>query len=395
MALIQPRQALRAWLARPAPSSSSPAPPVRAFHGFTPRDGRVLVSLWAPDANLNASEWLSGVNRQRRDWLRFCKRWAHTRTSSGSKGGRGTGFQSETHDDRDWLSRSEKDRLSRLIGLRRDISHSYSVLDTILYHLAVGKTLGQTGSNAIQYLNENDEGFRVLPLFGTIPAQKGIKEILENDLQIDFSKLLHGEHYFQLYRPIPKGAQVHSIIQLADIVNKGKDAVFIFDVATRDDQENFLMYNQFCYFVKGAGGIGDKTRSDTAVPIINNYFQDQHPTFEHHHTTSADQQAALFRLTGDTNPYLIDPNLAQKFGYKHPPLHGVCSLGIVANILQEQFQIPDDKFKGIKVRFSAPLFPGDTIQIWAWRMHKNVIFFNTMSMESGDMVHTGGYLTTY
>lgn len=113
MALIQPRQALRAWLARPAPSSSSPAPPVRAFHGFTPRDGRVLVSLWAPDANLNASEWLSGVNRQRRDWLRFCKRWAHTRTSSGSKGGRGTGFQSETHDDRDWLSRSEKVSSSR------------------------------------------------------------------------------------------------------------------------------------------------------------------------------------------------------------------------------------------------------------------------------------------
>ncbi|XP_059081920.1 peroxisomal multifunctional enzyme type 2-like [Tigriopus californicus] len=364
MALMQPRpQALRAWLARPVPTSSAhppgagpPTSTTRTLHAVGARDAHGWVSLWRLDeAGRPAPEW-TGVNRQRRDWLRFGRRGAHTRTSSGSKGGR--------------------------------------VLDTILYHLAVGKTLGLSGSNAIQYLNENDEGFRVLPLFGTIPAQKGIKEILEEDLQIDFSKLLHGEHYFQLYRPIPKGAQVHSIIQLADIVNKGKDAVFIFDVATRDDQENFLMYNQFCYFVKGAGGIGVKTCSDSAVPIINNYFQDQHPTFEHHHTTSADQ-AALFRLTGDTNPYLIDPNLAQKFGYKHPPLHGVCSIGIVANILQEQFQIPDDKFKGIKVRFSAPLFPGDTIQIWAWRMHKNVIFFNTMSMETGEMVHTGGYVTTY
>ncbi|TRY67044.1 hypothetical protein TCAL_03313 [Tigriopus californicus] len=339
MALMQPRpQALRAWLARPVPTSSAhppgagpPTSTTRTLHAVGARDAHGWVSLWRLDeAGRPAPEW-TGVNRQRRDWLRFGRRGAHTRTSSGSKGGRGTGFQSESADDANWLSRSEK---------------------------------------------------------------KGIKEILEEDLQIDFSKLLHGEHYFQLYRPIPKGAQVHSIIQLADIVNKGKDAVFIFDVATRDDQENFLMYNQFCYFVKGAGGIGVKTCSDSAVPIINNYFQDQHPTFEHHHTTSADQ-AALFRLTGDTNPYLIDPNLAQKFGYKHPPLHGVCSIGIVANILQEQFQIPDDKFKGIKVRFSAPLFPGDTIQIWAWRMHKNVIFFNTMSMETGEMVHTGGYVTTY
>lgn len=52
-----------------------------------------------------------------------------------------------------------------------------------------------------------------------------------NSLSLYF-QLLHGEHYFQLYRPIPKGAQVHSIIQLADIVNKGKDAVFIFDGKT-------------------------------------------------------------------------------------------------------------------------------------------------------------------
>ena len=49
------------------------------------------------------------------------------------------------------------------------------------------------------------------------------------------------------------------------------------------------------------------------------------------------QQAVLFRLTGDTNPYLVDPSLAEKFGYRHPPMHGICSLGIVAHKLQVRY----------------------------------------------------------
>ena len=56
---------------------------------------------------------------------------------------------------------------------------------------------------------------------------------------------------------------------------------------------------------------------------------------------------------------------------------------------QENFKIPNDRFKGIKVRFSGPLFPGDTIRIWAWRLTSIIIYFNTTSLDTGELVHSG------
>ena len=83
------------------------------------------------------------------------------------------------------------------IGLHRDIVHEYSCLDPILYHLGVGVTLNDTPSeegkgHALEFLNEYDPNFRVMPLFGTVPAQLGIGEILRDELKIDFSKVNHG-----------------------------------------------------------------------------------------------------------------------------------------------------------------------------------------------------------
>jgi 3-hydroxyacyl-CoA dehydrogenase/3a,7a,12a-trihydroxy-5b-cholest-24-enoyl-CoA hydratase len=80
------------------------------------------------------------------------------------------------------------------------------------------------------------------------------------------------------------------------------------------------------------------------------------------------QQAAIYRLSGDRNPLHIDPNFAKMAGYDQPILHGLCTFGHVARAVIQKYCGGDpDRFKGLDVRFSGVVFPGDKIITEMWK----------------------------
>ena len=81
----------------------------------------------------------------------------------------------------------------------------------------------------------------------------------------------------------------------------------------------------------------------------------------------ADNQAHVYRLSGDYNPLHIDPDAAKFGGFDTPILHGLCTFGHCAQLLLGALAGGDAaRFKRLKVRFSSPVYPGDALRVVAW-----------------------------
>ncbi|XP_066130254.1 peroxisomal multifunctional enzyme type 2 [Saccopteryx bilineata] len=268
-------------------------------------------------------------------------------------------------------------------------SSAYTELEAIMYALGVGASVKEPKD--MKFIYEGDSDFSCLPTFGVIIAQKsimggGLAEI--PGLSINLAKILHGEQYLELYKPLPRAGKLNCEAVVADVLDKGSGLVILMDVYSYSGKE-LICYNQFSIFVVGSGGIGGKRKSDKvkeAVAVPN-----RRPDAVLTDTTSLNQ-AALYRLSGDWNPLHIDPNFASLGGFNRPILHGLCTFGFSARHVLQRFADNDvSRFKAIKVRFAKPVYPGQTLQTEMWK-EGNRIHFQTKTQETGDIVISNAYV---
>jgi len=129
-------------------------------------------------------------------------------------------------------------------------------------------------------------------------------------------------------------------------------------------------------FVRGIGGFGYKGTVKNVFPAIPKRAPDM--TTEEPTTKN---QAILYRVTNDRNPLHIDPDMAAMGGFEAPILHGLCFKGMSVKAVQQHFfkQNPE-ALKQVSVRFTAHVFPGETLVVNAWK-EKNTIIFTTKTKE--------------
>lgn len=276
------------------------------------------------------------------------------------------------------------------IGYRLpSFSSSYTELESIMYALGVGASI--KNPKDLKFVYEGSDDFSCLPTFGVIIAQKsmmngGLAEV--PGLAIDFAKVLHGEQYLELYKPLPRSGELKSETVIADILDKGSGIVIVMDVHSYSGKE-LICYNQFSVFVVGSGGFGGKRTSEKLKAAVA--VPKRPPDAVLRDPTSLNQ-AALYRLSGDWNPLHIDPNFASIAGFEKPILHGLCTFGFSARHVLQQFADNDvSRFKAIKVRFAKPVYPGQTLQTEMWK-EGNRIHFQTKVQETGDIVISNAYV---
>jgi acyl dehydratase len=237
------------------------------------------------------------------------------------------------------------------------VSHTYTRRDTMLYALGLGYGSDPLDPTQLNFVYETD--LRAIPSICCVLAHPGFWA-KRPELGIDWVKLLHGAQSFEIHNPIPPEGTVKADYEIAAVDDKGtgKGAILLLVKTLSDASGVKLATARSVLFLRGDGGCG----SFGNVPAQPSALAEQ-ASAQIKDIATLPQSALIYRLSGDYNPIHVDPEAAAKAGFERPILHGLCTFGIATRAVLTTFAdgMPE-RLKSLSVRFSGPVFPGETIR---------------------------------
>ncbi|PHK94247.1 3-alpha,7-alpha,12-alpha-trihydroxy-5-beta-cholest-24-enoyl-CoA hydratase [Pseudoroseomonas rhizosphaerae] len=236
--------------------------------------------------------------------------------------------------------------------------------DAVFYALSVGMGQDPMDTRQLPYIT-TQKGPVVMPAMAVVLGHPGFW-LGNPETGVDAVRLVHGEQRITLHRPLPADGEVIGRTRVTGIVDKGegKGALLysekeITDAATGE----LLAVTGSTTFLRADGGFGGP--SGPVIPP--NPMPEGAPDIVLDLPTRP-EQAFYYRLNGDDNPLHTDPEVAARAGFPRPILHGLCTLGVVTHaILRELCDYRAEALKGLSLRFSSPVYPGETIRAEIWR----------------------------
>lgn len=241
-----------------------------------------------------------------------------------------------------------------------DETFSYAERETMLYALGVGFMRDPLNEKELPFVYEN--GLRAVPTMATVIAYG---QSLLGRAGVNYLMVVHGEQRLTLHRPLPPYAEIVSTERIAGAYDKGKDkgALLISEKVIREKSKGEKLCTlSATIFARGDGGFGGPKEGAPEPHAI----PERAPDAIHEAGTRPDQ-AFLYALSGDRNPLHRDPKVAKMAGFPRPILHGLCTYGTACrSLLSTVCDYDPAKIAGFDARFSAPVFPGETIVTEMW-----------------------------
>jgi acyl dehydratase len=235
---------------------------------------------------------------------------------------------------------------------------SYEAKDSILYALGLG--FGDDPVDPLQLQFVYEKGLRAVPSMSVPLADPGFWQ-QRPEFEIDWRKIVHAEQRLDIHAPLPPTGRVRGQSLIRAVSDKGTDSgAILYQEKQLFDAVNgkLLATTTSTVFLRGDGGCGNL---GTAPPRSDPLPVEASPVAITLTTTR--QSALLYRLSGDFNPMHADPSAARASGFERPLLHGLCTYGMAARALIQVFCDGDpDILKSLFVRFSSPVFPGESIR---------------------------------
>jgi acyl dehydratase len=232
--------------------------------------------------------------------------------------------------------------------------------DVQLYHLGLGAGIPAADEGELRYTLESR--LQVLPSFATVAGGgMGVMDGLSAPgIDVDPAAVLHGAQSVVTHRPIPVQGSATQTSSVSAVYDKGKAAVIVL-CSEAADEDGPLWTSEVQLFVRGEGGFGGDRG-----PSSRTQAPERNPDREVRRGIREDQ-ALLYRLSGDWNPLHADPEFARLAGFERPILHGLCSYGMALKAVIDTVLDGDvTRVKSYGTRFAGVVFPGETLRVSMW-----------------------------
>lgn len=259
-----------------------------------------------------------------------------------------------------------------------EVEQAYTAKDTMLYALGLGYGYDPMDESQLQFVYEKN--LKALPTMAVVLGYPGFW-MKNPDTGIDWVRLVHGEQSLAVHKPLPAAGTIVGRTSIKAIVDKGQGkGALVFQQRTISDKATGEMLATLDHvtFCRADGGFSDKEgngpKGGDAPPPPKPAVPDTPPDAVCDLPTLP-QAALIYRLCADDNPLHAEPAVARAAGFPRPILHGLATYGVAGHAILKTFAGYDPaKLKSLSLRFSSPVFPGETIRTEMWKEGSRVRF---------------------
>jgi acyl dehydratase len=251
-----------------------------------------------------------------------------------------------------------------------DVVQAFTKRDTMLYALGVGCGSDPLEESDLRYVYEDN--LVALPTMVTVLGYQGFW-LKESGTGVDWRKVVHGEQSITIHAPVPNSGTFIGRSRITGLIDKGKErgAILVSERRIIEKESGTHIATLVgTSFMRGDGGFGVSSGEAPSVHTLPEKAPDA--TLD---IATLPRQALIYRLSGDMNPLHADPAVSAVAGFRAPILHGLCSFGVAGRALAKLVCGSDATLiKHMQVRFSSPIYPGETVRTEVWRNGSEISF---------------------
>jgi acyl dehydratase len=213
------------------------------------------------------------------------------------------------------------------------------------------------------------DGSATPPTYAVVPALPAMMALgpLPPTAIVGAKGGVHGTHDLYIHKPIAAGTHLYSTSERCTVTATGAGMNVVTRITSRDEMGDVVVEQYWSSFMMGevSGGSRGEAVADHTFPeeararLIGTVSQ----------RTTRDQTFRYAGASGDRSAMHVNDDVARTMGFPRKFNQGLCTLGVATGGLVQLTADGDPRrVHRIAVRFAAPAFPGDDIEVSAYEI---------------------------
>ena len=204
------------------------------------------------------------------------------------------------------------------------------------------------------------------PVFAIVPVWRTIAPASRAVAPGDVRRfIVHYEQDMVLHRPIAPGETLLSRATPVALLARPNGTSLVIKTETRDGDGDGQLVNEQ-YVTEFFRGVTAEESVGERAPDHRLEIAGESPLAEVTYAVADDQTVRYAAASGDDFAIHLDDGFARQVGLPGRIVHGLCTMAFAGRAVLEAAGVDDPRaVRRIAVRFSAPLFPGESV---TWRI---------------------------